>query len=94
MGGRVALKKSKPEQILSVRTNLIDITLLSGSLHYFRIPREYWRDRLEKVRAAGLNAVQIYVEWSFHEVKRREYNFQGYFLKLISKKFFSFVKQM
>ena len=50
---------------------------VSGSLHYFRIPREYWEDRLKKVRAAGLNAVQIYIEWSFHEKKHREYNFQG-----------------
>ena len=50
---------------------------VSGSLHYFRIPREYWEDRLKKVRAAGLNAVQIYIEWSFHERKHREYNFQG-----------------
>ena len=50
---------------------------VSGSLHYFRIPREYWEDRLKKVRAAGLNAVQIYIEWSFHETKHREYNFQG-----------------
>ena len=54
---------------------------VSGSLHYFRIPKEYWLDRLKKVRAAGLNAVQIYVEWSFHEVKHREYNFQGFSLR-------------
>lgn len=30
---------------------------VSGSLHYFRVPRAYWRDRLRKLRAAGLNAV-------------------------------------
>lgn len=40
---------------------------VSGSAHYFRIPREYWRDRLRKIRAAGLNAVCTYVEWSQHE---------------------------
>ena len=34
-----------------------EITLLGGSLHYFRIPQQYWRDRLIKQRAAGLNAV-------------------------------------
>ena len=40
---------------------------ISGSLHYFRIPREYWNDRLRKIRASGLNTIQIYVEWSSHE---------------------------
>ena len=33
------------------------ITLLSGSLHYFRVPHQYWKDRLQKFKAAGLNAV-------------------------------------
>ncbi|KAI1304943.1 Beta-galactosidase [Halotydeus destructor] len=40
---------------------------VSGSLHYFRVPRELWRDRLTKMRLAGLNAVQTYIEWSIHE---------------------------
>lgn len=30
---------------------------VSGSFHYFRTPRQNWRDRLRKMRAAGLNAV-------------------------------------
>ena len=33
------------------------ITLFSGSLHYFRLPKDYWKDRLLKYRAAGLNTV-------------------------------------
>ena len=33
------------------------ITLFGGSLHYFRLPQQYWWDRLQKLRAAGLNAV-------------------------------------
>ncbi len=33
------------------------IQLLSGSMHYFRIPHQYWKDRLLKMRAAGLNTV-------------------------------------
>ena len=34
-----------------------EITLLSGSLHYFRLPWQYWKDRLRKFKAAGLNTV-------------------------------------
>ncbi len=32
---------------------------VSGSLHYFRVPRQLWRDRLTKARAMGLNAIQV-----------------------------------
>jgi hypothetical protein len=34
-----------------------EITIFSGSLHYFRVPHQYWKDRLMKFKAAGLNAV-------------------------------------
>ncbi|KAM7540915.1 hypothetical protein Aperf_G00000020155 [Anoplocephala perfoliata] len=48
---------------------------ISGSIHYFRIPRIYWLDRLMKAKAAGLDAVQIYVPWNFHEMNPGEYSF-------------------
>ncbi|XP_023418297.1 beta-galactosidase-1-like protein isoform X2 [Cavia porcellus] len=32
---------------------------VSGSLHYFRVPRVLWADRLFKMRLSGLNAVQL-----------------------------------
>ncbi|XP_012265320.2 beta-galactosidase-1-like protein 2 [Athalia rosae] len=51
------------------------ITLCSGSLHYFRVPQEYWRDRLRKFRAAGLNAIETYVPWNLHEPVRDSYDF-------------------
>ncbi|KAF5921355.1 hypothetical protein HPG69_019404, partial [Diceros bicornis minor] len=31
--------------------------ILGGSIHYFRVPREYWRDRLLKLKACGFNTV-------------------------------------
>ncbi|KFO37317.1 Beta-galactosidase-1-like protein 3 [Fukomys damarensis] len=31
--------------------------ILSGTIHYFRVPREYWRDRLLKLKACGFNTV-------------------------------------
>lgn len=43
------------------------ITIYSGALHYFRVPPAYWRDRLRKMRAVGLNAVETYVPWNLHE---------------------------
>ena len=32
--------------------------ILSGSIHYFRVVPEYWRDRLLKLKAMGLNTVE------------------------------------
>nr|KAF6474217.1 galactosidase beta 1 [Rousettus aegyptiacus] len=32
---------------------------ISGSIHYFRVPRFYWKDRLLKMKMAGLNAIQV-----------------------------------
>lgn len=31
--------------------------ILGGSVHYFRIPRAYWEDRLLKMKACGLNTL-------------------------------------
>ncbi|XP_077498367.1 beta-galactosidase-like [Amblyomma americanum] len=50
---------------------------ISGSLHYFRILKPYWKDRMQKMRKAGLNAVEIYVEWSAHEVEPGKFDFKG-----------------
>src|SRR5215471_8034461 len=41
--------------------------VLSGELHYARIPREYWRQRLRMAKAMGLNTVATYVFWNVHE---------------------------
>lgn len=51
--------------------------IISGAIHYFRIVPEYWRDRLEKLKAMGCNTVETYVAWNMHEPKKREYCFEG-----------------
>ena len=38
--------------------------VLAGAIHYFRVPREYWRDRLLKLKACGFNTVETYVAWN------------------------------
>ncbi|GMH64670.1 hypothetical protein TrRE_jg6728 [Triparma retinervis] len=40
----------------------------SGSLHYSRVPPSEWEDRIDRMKSMGLNAVQLYVPWNFHEV--------------------------
>ena len=51
--------------------------IISGEMHYARIPREYWRDRLRKARAMGLNTISTYVFWNLHEATRGRYDFSG-----------------
>ncbi|XP_060978353.1 beta-galactosidase-1-like protein 2 [Dama dama] len=51
--------------------------IFGGSIHYFRVPRAYWRDRLLKLRACGLNTLTTYVPWNLHEPQRGTFDFSG-----------------
>jgi beta-galactosidase len=51
--------------------------ILAGEMHFQRIPREYWRDRLLKARALGLNTVCTYVFWNALEPEPGRWDFSG-----------------
>ncbi len=53
------------------------VQIISGSVHYTRIPRPYWRARLQMARAMGLNAISVYVFWNVHEPRPGQWNFSG-----------------
>ena len=50
---------------------------ISGSMHYFRIPKPYWKDRIYKMKLAGLDTIQTYIAWNFHELFPGHYRFDG-----------------
>lgn len=52
-------------------------TIISGTIHYFRVVEEYWYDRLLKLKNCGFNTVETYSPWNFHERKEGEFNFSG-----------------
>jgi beta-galactosidase len=51
--------------------------IISGEMHYPRIPRAYWRARFQMARAMGLNAITTYVFWNAHEPQPGVYDFSG-----------------
>ena len=52
-------------------------TVVSAAMHYFRVPREYWRDRLLKIKACGFNTVETYTAWNLHEPREGAFDFSG-----------------
>ncbi|HWK03072.1 MAG TPA: glycoside hydrolase family 35 protein [Puia sp.] len=51
--------------------------MISGEMHYSRVPRECWRARMKMARAMGLNTIGTYVFWNLHEPEKGHYDFSG-----------------
>ena len=50
----------------------------SGAYHYFRTPGERMaRDRFQKMKSGGYNAVDIYFNWNYHSPAPDKYDFTG-----------------
>ena len=53
------------------------LQLICGEMHYPRIPQEYWRDRIRRAKAMGINTVSTYVFWNIHERQPGVFDFKG-----------------
>ncbi|MGN6180211.1 MAG: glycoside hydrolase family 35 protein [Mucilaginibacter sp.] len=51
--------------------------IISGEMHYPRIPREAWRARMKMAKAMGLNTIGTYVFWNLHEPQKGKFDFNG-----------------
>ena len=51
--------------------------MISGEMHYPRIPREAWRHSMKMAKAMGLNTIGTYVFWNLHEPEKGKYTFTG-----------------
>lgn len=49
----------------------------AAELHYPRIPRPYWDNRIKLCKALGMNTVCLYVFWNAHEQHPDEFDFTG-----------------
>ncbi|KDP20900.1 hypothetical protein JCGZ_21371 [Jatropha curcas] len=53
--------------------------LQSGSIHYPRTTPEVWPDIIKKSKEGGLDVIETYVFWNYHEPVRGQYYFEGRF---------------
>ena len=49
----------------------------AAELHYPRIPRPYWEQRIKMCRSLGMNTVCLYVFWNIHEQQEGKFDFTG-----------------
>ena len=49
----------------------------AAEVHYPRIPREYWDQRIKMCKALGMNTLCIYIFWNSHEQQEGVFDFTG-----------------
>ena len=52
------------------------IQIHSGEMHFARVPKAYWRQRLQMMKAMGLNTVATYVFWNYQETSPGVWDFK------------------
>src|SRR6187431_2638613 len=52
------------------------IQLVSGEMHPARIPKEYWRHRIQMAKAMGCNTIAAYIMWNYHETSPGVFDFK------------------
>lgn len=50
---------------------------VSGEMHFSRVPRDRWDERLRLIRAAGVTLVSTYIFWNHHEAHPGRLRFDG-----------------
>jgi beta-galactosidase len=50
--------------------------IISGEIHPSRIPAEYWKQRIQMIKAMGCNTVACYIMWNYHESEPGVFDFQ------------------
>lgn len=71
-----------PQHTFAIGTNdfLLDgqrFQIRCGEIHAPRVPREYWRHRLQMAKAMGLNTVCAYLFWNMHEPRPGQFDWSG-----------------
>jgi beta-galactosidase len=76
----VAAPAAPPKFEIGENDFLLDgqpLQIRCGEVHAPRVPREYWRHRLQMVKAMGLNTVCAYLFWNLHEPEPGRFEWTG-----------------
>ncbi|OQP52715.1 glycoside hydrolase family 35 protein [Niastella populi] len=76
----VFAQKTKHSFELSDSVFLLDgkpFQIISGEMHYPRIPREAWRHRVKMAKSMGLNTIGTYIFWNLHQPHEDVFDFNG-----------------
>ena len=49
----------------------------AAELHYPRIPKPYWEQRIKMCKAMGMNTICLYIFWNYHEAEEGKFDFSG-----------------
>lgn len=72
--------QSKHSFTLAKKDFLLDgkpYQIISGEMHPARIPKEYWRHRIQMAKAMGCNTIAAYVFWNYHEQEEGKFDFSS-----------------
>lgn len=50
----------------------------SAAFFYYRTPRDLWEPMLTRYRSLGINTIDIYIPWNWHEPSEGELDFDGH----------------
>ena len=50
----------------------------SAAFHYYRVPRDQWAKMLSRYKALGINTIDIYIPWNWHEPREGQLDFDGH----------------
>ena len=78
-----ASRKSVLEDVMEIVLNEQGIRIgeeyhivLASSLFYFRVPEERWEQRMQLLKVAGYNAIDVYFPWNYHEIAPGRWDFE------------------
>ena len=52
------------------------IQIISGEIHPARVPKEYWKHRIQMAKAMGCNTIAAYIFWNYHESEPGIFDFE------------------
>jgi hypothetical protein len=95
-GVSIVQNEGSPE----LRVDGVPFFVHSGAFFYDRVPQDLWERVLDRYRTLGINTIEIYIPWNWHEPREGEFDFDGHtnprrdlrrLLRLINEKGFKLI---